>query len=124
MGKQQTSDEPAYDLEERTGRFGETVIRFAQKIPVSPVTTDLITQLVRSGTSVGANYAEANEAQSKRDFRHRITICRKEAGETKHWLKMVSTAVPALKEEARPLWQEAKELTLIFAAIGRKVQGG
>ncbi|MEW6358584.1 MAG: four helix bundle protein [Planctomycetota bacterium] len=108
-----------YDLEERTARFGEDVIAFAKKIPKGPVTLPLIDQLVRSATSVGANYCEADDAESKKDFRHKINTCRKEARETKHWLRMVVSAESSLKDQARTLWQEAKELHLIFAAILR-----
>ena len=108
-----------YDLESRTAAFGEAVIRFARGVPLSPVTEPLISQIVRSGTSIGANYCEADAAESKKDFRHKIGISRKEARETKHWLRMIVAAVPSLRDEARPLWQEAKELHLIFAAIWR-----
>ena len=97
-------DEPAarvYDLEERTARFGETVILFAKKIPWSPVNNRLIDQLVGAGTSVGANYCEADDGVSKADFKHRIGTCRKEARETKFFLRMVATAEPKLKPEAR-----------------------
>jgi four helix bundle protein len=111
---------PAFDLEERTALFGETVVRFAKTIPKNPVTTPLISQVVRSGTSVGANYCEADDAVSKRDFKNKIGTCRKESRETKLWLRMIATAEPDLKTEARKLWQEAKELHLIFAAIWRK----
>ncbi|MGB2821429.1 MAG: four helix bundle protein [Phycisphaerae bacterium] len=104
-----------YDLSERTARFAETVIRFAKTVPGNPVTASLITQLVKAGTSVGANYQEADNAVSKRDFRNKIGICRKESAETKYWLRMIVVAEPSLKEAARPLWQEAKELNLIFA---------
>jgi four helix bundle protein len=81
-----------FNLEERTARFGEAVVGFCKTIPIHPVTTVLITQCVRSGTSVGANYCEANDAESKRDFRHKIGICRKESKETKHWLRMIVAA--------------------------------
>jgi four helix bundle protein len=111
-----------YDLEERTARFGEAAIVFAKKVPVTPVNHSLIDQLVRASTSVGANYCEANDAQSKKDFRHKISLCRKEARESKHWLRMMAAAEPDLKEEARRLWQEAKELHLIFATIIRNSQ--
>lgn len=77
----------------------------------------MISQLVRSGTSVGANYCEADDAESKLDFRHKIGICKKEARETKHWLRMIGVTLPEFKSEARKLWQEAKELHLIFNAI-------
>lgn len=108
-----------YDLEERTARFGEEIIKFCQKIPRGPVTDPLITQLVKAGTSVGANYCEADDAESRQDFKHKIGICKKEARETKHWLRMIVVAAPGLKEEARKLWTEAKELNLIFNAIIR-----
>jgi four helix bundle protein len=108
-----------FDLEERTARFGESVIRFAKRMPVNPVTQRLISQLVGSGTSIGANYGEANDAESKKDFRHKIGICRKESKETKHWLRMVAVAEPELSADARLLWQEAKELNLIFGKIVR-----
>ena len=111
-----------FDLEERTAKFGEAVIQFAKGIPFSAVNRPLIDQLVRSGTSVGANYCEADDAESRRDFRHKIGICRKEARETKYWLRMIAVSEPKLAENARTLWREAKELHLIFAAIfcGRK----
>lgn len=115
-----------YDLEERTAKFGEIVIVFAKKIPENAVTRPLISQLVRSGTSIGANYCEADDAESKKDFVHKIGISKKESRETKHWLRMTATAVPELKTEARKLWLEAKELSLIFSAIIRsaKNRGG
>ena len=119
-----SSDEPApnerrFDLEERTANFGEAVIEFAKKVPTNPITGSLISQLVKSGTSVGANYCEADDAGSKREFRYRISLCKRESRETKHWLRMVAKAAPELKDGARVLWQEAKELNLIFSAIYR-----
>jgi four helix bundle protein len=126
---QMTNDEQAgprkkYDLEERTARYGEVVVRFAKKIPVNPVTEPLIPQLVRAGTSIGANYCEADDSGSKKEFRYRISLCKRESRETKHWLRMIVAAAPELKEEARVHWQEAKELHLIFAAILRSKGGG
>jgi four helix bundle protein len=108
-----------FDLEERTAKFGEAVISFAKRLPTNPVSLPLISQLVRAATSVGANYCEANDAQTKKEFRHRISICRKEAKESKHWLRMMVTAVEESRIEARTLWIEAKELNLIFSAILR-----
>jgi len=113
-----------YDLLERTARFAEAVVLFAKKIPRNPVTLPLIRQLVRAGTSVGANNCEANDAVSKKDFRNRLGICKKEASETKHWLRIMAKAEPRLKQEARRLWREANELHLIFGksfqTAGRK----
>lgn len=111
--------DPRFDLEERTARFGEAIIDFAKRIPSPPVTEKLIGQLVRAGTSVGANYCEADDAGSKKEFRHRISICKRESRETKFWIRMIVKAAADFRDEARPLWQEAKELHLIFAAIYR-----
>jgi four helix bundle protein len=111
-----------YDLEERTAQFGEAVIDFAKSIPQSPVTSRIIAQLVGAGTSVGANYVEADDAVSKKEFLKNIGTCRKEARETKHFLRMAVRAVPELKPPARTLWQEARELHLIFSKIRRNAQ--
>jgi len=108
-----------YDLEERTALFAERVIDFAAELERTAVTLPLISQLVRSATSVGANYCEADDAESKKDFRHKIGLCRKEARETKYWFRMIARAAPLSKPLARPLWQEAKELHLIFSKIRR-----
>src|SRR5690349_22686517 len=87
-----------YDLEERTARFGESVIAFAKKVPVNEVTRALIAQLVRASSSIGANYAEADDCDSKKDFRFKIGLCRREARETKHWIRMVVAAEPPLRD--------------------------
>ncbi len=108
-----------YDLEDRTAVFGEAIIEFCLGLPTNPVTAPVINQLVRAGTSVGANYCEADDAESKKDFRHKIALCRKEARETKYWLRMIAKAAPTRKAQARALWSEAKELHLIFVAIVR-----
>ncbi len=106
-----------YDLEERTAKFGEGIIDFCRSVKQDVVTRPLISQLIRSGTSVGANYMEANAASSKKDFKNKIHICKKEAQETKHWLRMFLRCVPEHREEIRRLSQEAQELTLIFGKI-------
>lgn len=111
-----------YDLEERTAKFAEEIIRFAKKMPKNSVTERIIPQLVGAGTSIGANYCEADDAESGKDFKHKIGICKKEARETKYWLRISATAVPELKDEARILWQEAKELHLIFNSIVHKIK--
>jgi four helix bundle protein len=112
-----------FDLEDRTTRFGEDVIRFAKKIPQNPVNNRLIDQLVGAGTSIGANYCEADDGVTKKDFLVRIGTCKKEARETKFFLRMVATAEEGLKSEARELWKEARELHLIFCAIWRRGRG-
>ena len=111
-----------YDLSERTARFGENVIRFAKTLPLNPVNNRPIDQFVGAGTSIGANYCEADDSISPKDFKHRISICRKEAKETRFWLRMLATAEPSGRDQARVLWREATELNLIFGAIWRKVK--
>ena len=111
-----------FDLEERTAKFGSDIIRFAKTIPDIPVARPLVSQLVRVATSVGANYCEADDAESRKDFLHKLGICKKEAHETKHWLRMVVVAVPELRAEGRTLWREARELNLIFNAIIRNTR--
>jgi four helix bundle protein len=112
-----------YDLAERTARFGEAVIEFTQNLPRNCITYPLISQIVRSGTSVGANYCEADDAVSKKEFILKIGTCRKESRETRFWLRMIAKAVPASVEAAAPLHQEADELHRIFSAIRRRSLG-
>ena len=116
-----TTPEVQFDLEERTARFGESIIAFARTVPRDVVTETLICQLVRAGTSIGANYVEADDADSRKDFRFKIGLCRRESRETKHWLRMIASASPGLRDSAKPLWREAQELNLIFSAIRRKL---
>ena len=111
-----------YDLKERTAKFGENVIKFCIKLPKNEITRPIINQLVKCGTSVGANYCEADDAESKADFKHKIGICKKESRESKHFLRMSAIAIEEMKEEAKILWTEAKELNLIFNSIYKKVQ--
>jgi four helix bundle protein len=113
------SERHPFDLEERTARFGEAIIRFVKTVPHGPDNNRLIDQLVGCGTSIGANYCEANEGVSKKDFRNIIGRCVKEAKETKFFLRMIAAFEPNLVKVARILFQEAKELHLIFAAIYR-----
>ena len=111
---------PPEDLGERTARFGEAIVRFAKKIPHNAENNCLIDQLVGAGTSVGANYCEADDAVSGKEFKQKIGTCRKESKESMFFLRMVATAEDGLAAEARVLWHEAKELNLIFGAIWRK----
>ena len=110
-----------YDLEERTTKFGEKIIEFARSIKLDEITRPIIVQLVKAGTSIGANYREANEGSSKKDFRNKICISKKESNETKHWLRMIAKAAPEKHEKAKALWCEAHEYTLIFGKIVRKI---
>lgn len=116
------STKKKYDLEERTGSFGEKIVHFTRKIRETWITRSLISQLIRAGTSVGANYCEADDAHSKKDFIHKLGICRKESRETKHWLTMMIAACPDLKGDALGLRQEAHELNLIFSSIINKLR--
>ena len=111
---------PPRDLMERTAQFGEAIIQFAKKIPPSPENTRLIGQLVGAGTSIGANFCEADDSVSGKDFKKSIGTCRKESKETMFFLRMIAASEENLKDEARTLWREAKELNLIFGAIWRK----
>ncbi|MDD3427593.1 MAG: four helix bundle protein [Caldisericia bacterium] len=107
-----------YDLEERTKNFGILIIKFCKSIAKDNINNLLINQLVRSATSIGANYCEANGASSKRDFKNKIYIfCKKEAKETKYWLEIIAQSNPRYKNEIKLLWKEAQELTLIFSKI-------
>jgi four helix bundle protein len=108
-----------YDLEERTARFGEAVIDFAKTIPQDAVTNRLINQLVGAATSVGANYVEADDAVSKKEFLKSVGTCQKEARETKHFLRMIVRAVPKLKPQARTPGMKQRKLHLIFSKIWR-----
>ena len=118
MSNQNQNQEPkVYDLEERTARFGENVIEFAMKLPKNEINRSLISQIIRSSTSIGANYVEADGCESKKDFKYKIALCKKEAKETRHWLRMIAKANLDKKEGCRKLWKEAQELVLIFSAI-------
>lgn len=108
-----------YDLIERTSVFGEDVIDFLKTVQKDEITKPLINQCIRSATSIGANYMEADCAESKKDFRHKIGICKKESKETMHWMRMIARA-SSEKEKCRILWKESQELTWIFSAIINK----
>ena len=106
-----------FDLEERTAKFGIKVIKLCKSIKTDSISQPLVNQVIRSATSIGANYMEANGASYKKDFRNKIHICQKEATETKHWLRMLAGYVEGDKKNIRLLWQECHELTLIFGKI-------
>lgn len=113
-----------YDLEERTAQFGEQIIELVRKIPKNEITQRLVPQLVAAGTAIGANYCEADGAESHKDFLHKLSIANKEVKETKHFLRMMATATPSFISECRELWEEANELNHIFSSIiskGRKL---
>ena len=120
MLNEEEGPRPPFDLEERSALFGESIVRFCKRIPRAPENDRLISQLVGAGTSVGANYCEANESVSKKDFRCSIGRCKKEIKETKFFLRMVVASEPRLSEDARKLYREATELQRILAAMYNK----
>jgi len=107
-----------YDLEERTTKFSVSLINLCKVVKVTMVNENIIKQVLRSGTSVGANYREANGATSKTDFKFKIHICKKEANETMYWLGLLGNEVDVRQKGlVEKLWQENKELLLIFSKI-------
>ncbi|HOX29945.1 MAG TPA: four helix bundle protein [Candidatus Paceibacterota bacterium] len=112
------TDGKQYDLEKRTFEFAKRARKFVKILPKSVVNIEDGKQLVRSSGSVGANYIEANESLSKKDFFMRIKICRKEAKESRYWLELIESDNP----EKEVLLSEAKELTNIFGAIVRNAK--
>ena len=114
------NDRHPFDLEERTAIFGEKIVKFSKKFPRDPTNNRLIDQLVGASTSIGANYCEANDCVSQKDFRYTIKRCLKESKETRFFLRMVAASETALATEARDLYREASELVHIFASMCRK----
>ncbi len=109
-----------FDLEERTAIFAESIIIFSKKVIRNSINDPIISQLIRSGTSVGANYCEADSAESRKDFVHKLGICKKEIRESRYWIRLIAKANPDIKGDARELWNEASELFFIFNAIIKK----
>jgi four helix bundle protein len=110
-------DKKRYDLEERTSKFTKDMTRFAKKVPQNMVNNIILSQVIRSSGSIGANYIEANEALSKKDFIMRIKICRKESKETAYWLDSLDLEKEEIKDECKILHDEATQLKKIFSAI-------
>ena len=111
---------PKHDLEERTLNFAKQVVAFVHFLKPTLANVEIIKQVVRSSGSVGANYIEANEALSKKDFALRVKICRKEAKETKYWLQLIEVEGDDLNGKRQMLVNEAIEITKIFGAIVEK----
>jgi four helix bundle protein len=111
------------ELEKRSTECAKAVIRLCLKLPKGSVTNPLITQIIRSSGSIGANFREANEALSKKDFLHRMKITRKETKETRHWLELIEVAVPEVSAEIARINREVDELRSIFSAIIDKSRG-
>lgn len=113
----ETSQQRVYDLYKRTGELAIKTIVVLRSIPQDAITKPMIVQLVRSVTSIGANYAEADGAGSRRDFMYKLSICRKESRESAYWLEIISSSYPMLKERMHPLAQESMALARIFSSI-------
>jgi len=106
-----------YDLEERAMLFSEKLILLCKTLSLTVISKPLIDQLIRSGTSTGANYMEANACSSRKDFINKVNIARKESKETLYWLRLLAVQFPEKKESLRPLWKEAHEISLILGGI-------
>jgi four helix bundle protein len=109
-----------FDLEDRTLDFSKKVIMLCKKLPYNSINNELISQLIRAAGSIGANYREANDAFSKKDFSHRIGITRREAKEAHYWLQLIEEANSNLDDELKELLQESLELKKIFSSIAEK----
>ena len=115
-------DRKAIDIQQRTFHFGVRIINFVDKLPHTLSATELGRQLLRSGTSVAANMEEANGAESKSDFIHKVSIAYKEARETRLWLGMIEAANLTTAAEVKELHAESDELVRILFAILRKAR--
>ena len=111
------------ELERRTKEFSLRLIRFLQSLPKNYLGEALGRQLLKSGTSIGANYREANRAESKADFIHKLAIAEKEASETVYWLELMTEAGIGDRKDVAKLLQEAREILAIFTAAGRTSKG-
>ena len=110
----------AQDLEMRTRRFAVSIIRLSMTLPDTPEGRIVRNQLTKAGTSIGANYREANRARSKADFRNKIKICEGEASETQYWLEIIVDVEWKSWDELKPEYDECSELLAIFTSIGSK----
>jgi len=112
-----------YDLEKRTIEFSKTVLVFIKTVRLTYLNKNIIEQLLRSSTSVGANYMEANGASSKKDFRNKIHFCKKEIKETMYWIELLNELLEDKQQEKlKEIWNESKELTLIFNKIASSLK--
>jgi four helix bundle protein len=118
-GKKKDNKEFAKQLEKRTKRFAVRIIRLSTKLPNTPEGRVVRYQMTKAGTSVGANYREANRARSKADFRNKIDICETEASETQYWLEMIIQVGWLTREDLNWEYEEFGELLAIFTSIGK-----
>jgi len=110
----------AKDLEKRTRKFAVKIIRLSTTLPDTPEGKVIRNQITKSGTSVGANYREANRARSKADFKNKIKICESEASETQYWLEVIVETGWLTWNKVKPEYEECSELLAIFTSIGKK----
>jgi four helix bundle protein len=108
------------DLEKRTRKFAVAIIRLSTKLPSTPEGLVIRNQITKAGTSVGANYREANRARSRADFKNKIKICESEASETQYWLEVISEVKWLSWEKMKPDYNECSELLAIFTSVGKK----
>ncbi len=114
------NEDKTYDLEERTLKFSKEIIRLIKSIPRNVINHPIFSQLIRSATSVGANYREANDALGKKDFTHCLKIARKEAKETIYWLNLLEEVNLEFIDIIKKLEKEAGEIRNILSAIIKK----
>ena len=115
-----TNREFSINLEKRTLRFGLEIIRLSTSLPNTPEARVVRNQITKSGTSIGANYREANRARSKADFKNKIKICESEASETQYWLEVIVEAKWLSWEKVKTEYDECSELLAIFTSIGKR----
>ncbi len=111
------TEERIYNLEKRTLAFGQNIVALCKGFKSEPLTRPMLIQIIRSGTSIGANYVESTGASSKKDFAHKIFICKKEAQETKYWLAIIGSTFEEQNIQVKNLQKECQELVLIFNKI-------
>ena len=119
MTKVLTNKEFSKNLEKRTLRFGIDIIRLSTTLPNTPEARVIRNQITKSGTSIGANYREANRARSKADFKNKIKICESEASETQYWLAIILESNFVALKDIKPINDECSELLAIFCTIGK-----
>ncbi len=107
------------ELEKRTRKFAVQIIKLSAKLPNTPEARVIRTQITKAGSSIGANYREANRARSKADFRNKIRICEGEANETQFWLEVIADVAWLSSEEVKSEYEESSELLALFTSIGK-----
>ena len=111
----------AKDLEKRTCKFAVSIINLSSKLPNTPEGRIIRTQLTKAGTSIGANYREANRARSKADFTNKIKICESEASETQYWMEIIAETALMDFKHLKIYYDECSELLAIFASVGKRL---